>query len=71
MTLTIHLCADCGSTIYKTGSLALFDGVVIVQAGTLDAGLESPGPPGVELFVKDRIGWVEGVRGVGQMQGFT
>ena len=42
MTLTIHFCGDCGSTIYKTGTLEIFDGFAIVQGGTLDEGLVMP-----------------------------
>ena len=70
MTLTIHFCGDCGSTVYKTGTLDIFEGIAIVQGGTLDEGL-SNAVPGVELFVKNRAAWLPELRDVGQMQMFS
>ena len=54
--LTVHFCANCGCTIYKTHEK--FPGMVIVLAGTLDdAGVENTKPKS-ELYSKHRVGWL-------------
>jgi hypothetical protein len=73
MTLTIHFCSNCGSTIYKEGDGDNFKGTVIVQAGTLDKGdleLENVNV-GAELWVKQRGAWLGDMKGVAQLQEFS
>jgi hypothetical protein len=78
MLLTVHFCGECGTRIYKEGDREDFFGTVIVQAGTLDGdegGKKGMGigdfKVGVELWVKERVGWLEEVGGAGQCQEFA
>lgn len=64
----VHFCSKCGTTIYKNGD-GKFEGMVIVQAGTVDAGLDRV-EVGAELWVKQRAGWVKGLEGVVQLEEF-
>lgn len=69
MTLMIYFCENCGSTIYKEATAKQFDGVVLVQAGTLhDSELAAPG---AELYVSHRAGWLKPVGDTAQMLDFT
>jgi hypothetical protein len=79
MTLTIYFCENCGTKIYKEGSADAFKGIAIVQASTLDGrigekvegmGIEDV-KIGGELYVKDRVGWLQGRDGTGQMREFV
>ena len=79
MTLTIYFCENCGTKIYKDRSADAFQGIAIVQAGTLDGeirekiegmGIEDVKIQG-ELYVKDRVGWLQGRDGTGQMREFV
>jgi len=74
MTLTLHFCSRCGNTIYKEADAEAFKGVVIVQAGALDAAPGEMGladvKPGVELWVKQRVEWIKAFEGLGQCQEF-
>jgi hypothetical protein len=36
MNLTIFFCRDCGAGIYKEADADMFQGIVVVGAGTLD-----------------------------------
>ncbi|KAJ5466684.1 hypothetical protein N7539_009413 [Penicillium diatomitis] len=58
--LTVFFCGDCGSAVYKTHGL--FPEKVVLLAGTLDDadGLEQAKPQ-VELFVKHRPSWLNGL----------
>ncbi|PMD46988.1 hypothetical protein L207DRAFT_477886 [Hyaloscypha variabilis F] len=75
MTLTLHWCENCGTKIYKEGDAEAFKGIAIVQAGTLDegeGGLEiGEVKVGVELYVKDRVGWLGEREGTAQCQTFV
>jgi hypothetical protein len=73
MTLTVHFCSNCGSTVYKEADSEMFKGTVIVQAGTLDkGGMELDNvKPGAELWVKQRVPWLEDMKGVAQLQEFA
>ncbi|KAK7179984.1 hypothetical protein DPSP01_009848 [Paraphaeosphaeria sporulosa] len=63
--ITSHFCGDCGSTLFRETSA--FEGAKIVKIGTLDdANALSDLKPGVELFAKNRIPWVEAVAGAQQ-----
>jgi hypothetical protein len=73
MTLTVHFCDNCGSTLYKEGDSEVFKGVAIVQAGTLDGQemkLEDVNL-GAELYVKYRVGWLGEMKGTAQCQEFS
>ena len=79
MTLTIYFCENCGTKIYKEGSADAFKGIAIVQAGTLDGGVGEKVEGmriedvkiGGELYVKDRVRWLQGRDGTGQMKEFV
>jgi hypothetical protein len=79
MRLTIYFCENCETKIYKEGSADAFKGIAIVQAGTLDAGIgervERMGIEdvriGKELYVMDRVGWLQGRDGTGQTRKFV
>lgn len=73
MTLTTHFCSNCGSCVYKEGDSEAFKGTVIVQAGTLDkGGMElNDVKPGAELWVKQRVPWLEELKDVAQLQEFA
>jgi hypothetical protein len=75
MTLTLHFCENCGTKIYKEGDAEAFRGIAIVQAGTLDGedgGMElGDVKVGAELYVKDRVSWLEERKGTGQMTEFV
>jgi len=70
MKITLHMCGECGTAVYKEGDSDDLKGFAIVQAGTLDDGLDNAGP-GAELWVTHRANWLPGLEGVGQMQGFS
>lgn len=65
-TIVSHFCADCGSTLARTGEA--FPGAVIVKAGTLQGGIEKA-KPGAELFSPGRASWLGGVSGAQQVEG--
>ena len=74
MTLTIHFCEKCGTKIYKEGTADAFKNLFILQAGTLDAeggmGLDDVEVK-AELWVKERVKWLDAKEGLGQMQEFS
>ncbi|KAJ9643395.1 hypothetical protein H2199_004074 [Coniosporium tulheliwenetii] len=65
MRITLHMCAECGTMIYKEGDSDDLKGMAIVQAGTLDEGLSSANPD-AELWIKHRPEWLGELKGVGQ-----
>lgn len=76
MTLTVFFCSQCGTKIYKTGDAGAFVGTVIIQAGSLDTeclgGITLENVKiGAELYVKNRVGWLEGREGTAQCQEFA
>jgi len=74
MTLTLHWCENCGTKIYKEGDAEAFKGVAIVQAGTLDGeGGMGVGDvkPAVELWVSERVPWLQAREGTGQCLTFV
>ena len=83
MGLTLHWCEKCGTKIYKEGDAEEFKGLAIVQAGTLDGNGEGDGKggvegmglqdvrPGVELWVGDRVPWLQAREGTGQCATFV
>jgi hypothetical protein len=64
---TVHFCSKFGTTVYKTGD-GKFEGKAIVQAGTVDVGLDGV-QVGAELWAKQCAGWVTGLEGVVQLEG--
>jgi hypothetical protein len=72
MTLTIHFCSNCGSTLYKEGDSEALNGTAVVQAGSIDQGvtLDDLKVSG-ELFVSQRAPWVKPLEGAGQLQTFS
>ena len=67
MTLTLRFCGDCGSTLWKTGSIEPLQGLVIVEMGTLDDLSELDGlPPEAELYATYRAKWLPALPGVTQ-----
>jgi hypothetical protein len=67
---TTSFCDDCGTTVSKVvEGLDKFRDLVIVEAGTLDDGegfdaLEV----GMELYAKNRAGWVRSIDGAVQVE---
>lgn len=76
ITFTIHFCENCGTKIYKVGDSDGMKGVFIVQAGTLDLADGEKGlgikdvKVGAELWIKNRVGWLEEREGAMQCQEF-
>lgn len=76
--ITFYFCKTCGTKIYKKSDDSEdFKGVYIVQAGTLDKG-DAEGELGInevgpraELWVKNRVGWLNNLEGVRQAQEFS
>jgi hypothetical protein len=73
MTLTTHFCSNCGTCLYKEADSEQFKGTVIIQAGTLNkGGMELDDvKPAAELWVKQRVPWLEDMKGVAQLQEFA
>jgi hypothetical protein len=64
-----HFCSTCGTLMYRVG--ASFPGHSILRIGTVDDFNlhETKLRPQVELYTKDRVGWLHGVEGVKQIEG--
>jgi hypothetical protein len=77
ITFTIHFCETCATKIYKEGDSDGLKGVFIVQAGTLDLADGEKGmgikdvKVGAELWIKNRVGWLEERKGAMQCQEFS
>lgn len=57
-----NFCPNCGSTLWREGDA--FPGMKVIKAGVLDdANALENAKPGVELFVAERPGWVQGIPG--------
>ena len=68
---SILFCPDCGSAIYAEPHIERLEGVVILQAGTLDEPVEIlQMAPGKELNVKHRMGWMGRAEGAEQREGY-
>ena len=71
---TYKFCQKCATKIYKMNDEA-FKGIFVVQAGTLDDGTGGIGlgdmKPAAEMYVKYRVGWLEGMKGLEQAQEFA
>ncbi|KAJ6021156.1 hypothetical protein N7540_006660 [Penicillium herquei] len=71
MDLTLHFCQNCGTTIYKTATLDMFAGVLVLLAGTVDGGqgIEKAKPKS-ELWTKYRADWLSSLEEVAQVNEF-
>lgn len=58
-----HFCKTCGTLMYRVGGG--FPGCSILRLGTVDDFnlVETKLKPQSELFIKDRVGWFNGVQG--------
>lgn len=65
--MTSYFCADCGSTLFRTSEGIV--GVVMVKTGCLDDVDLDDMRPDVELFVRDKVGWLSPIIGAGQKEG--
>lgn len=72
ITFTYSFCPDCGRAIYKTGAADAFNGVMIIQAGSLDnmEDIDKWGPD-AELWVSKRVKWLHAMDGKAQMKEFS
>lgn len=70
MSIALYRCGECGTAIYKEGDSDDLKGMAIVQAGTLDEGLNSASPE-AELWIKHRAEWLGPLKGAGQMMEFA
>lgn len=72
MNLTIYFCENCSSRLYKEADAAEFQGIVLIQAGTLTdlAGLDDAQPE-AELWVKYRARWSPTVKNAMQLEQFA
>ncbi|RSL99797.1 hypothetical protein CDV31_012048 [Fusarium ambrosium] len=68
MTITLHFCPDCGTTMWKEASAPQFKGVKIVQAGTLTDPTNFTGKIDVELYAPERASWLAAVEGATQKE---
>lgn len=67
-TMTNYFCSTCGTLMYRVGEQ--FPGKSILRIGTVDDFTlhETKLKPRRELFVKDRVGWLNGVEGAEQIE---
>ncbi|GIZ42194.1 hypothetical protein CBER1_02574 [Cercospora berteroae] len=65
--ITSHICAECGTTLYREGPT--FGDAKVIKVGVLDGNALEQATPGVELYTKDRVSWVSAVSGAGQKVG--
>jgi hypothetical protein len=67
MALKLRFCGDCGSTLWKTGSMEPLQCLVIVEIGTLDDLAELDAlPPEAELYTTYRAKWLPALPGATQ-----
>jgi hypothetical protein len=59
-------CSNCGSSLYT--QLEVMPEMMFIKAGGLDGGKADLGTVDVELYVKDRVGFVGAVEGAKQDQ---
>lgn len=62
-----HFCSVCGTLMYRVGER--FPGQSILRIGTVDdfSLHETKLKPRVEIFAKDRVGWLSGAAGAKQV----
>ena len=60
-------CGKCGTGLFYRNA-AFLPGIVDIHSGTLDD--YSGNPPGAEIMVKDRVGWMDGVEALPKFQTF-
>ncbi|KAK4629425.1 hypothetical protein CLAFUW4_08151 [Fulvia fulva] len=70
-TMENHFCSVCGTVMYRIGSG--FPGMLIGRVATVDDFelMESVLKPEVEEYVENRVGWLKGVEGARQVEGFA
>jgi hypothetical protein len=63
--MTNHICADCGSLLYRTSTG--YPGKMVIKAGCID-GFDAAEEfvPDVEVFTRSRLSWVPAVEGAKQ-----
>ncbi|KAI3400578.1 hypothetical protein diail_2780 [Diaporthe ilicicola] len=68
--MTNFFCSTCGTLMYRVSSG--FPGKSILRIGTIDDFNlhETKLKPQVEFFVERRVGWLSGVEGAKQVEGF-
>ncbi|KAK5198528.1 hypothetical protein LTR92_000999 [Exophiala xenobiotica] len=68
--ITSCFCPDCGTTLFRYGdTFGGVNGMRIIKAGVLDdVNVINSSKPGAELFAPERITWVEGIEGAGQVE---
>jgi hypothetical protein len=66
--MTNYFCSTCGTLMYRVGEA--FPGMSILRIGTVDdfSLHETKLKPRREIFVKDRVGWLNAVDGVEQFE---
>lgn len=72
--LTSRFCADCGTTLYRScdDNIAVFNGHAIIKMGVMDCQATLNGmKPVAELFVGQRVGWMEPMKDIEQRAGMT
>lgn len=65
--ITFHLCGECGTTLFRSGTT--FGGANVVKAGVLDGNALDEAAPAVELYAKARTSWVPATSGARQKIG--
>jgi len=71
MKLTVFFCPECGSTLWKEANGDLFKGMKLIQAGTVsDAAAQLATGVDVELWVTQRVPWLQAIDGVAQKSQF-
>jgi len=59
-----YFCSTCGSSLYT--ELEVMPSMMFIKAGGLDGGKADLGHVDVELYVKDRVGFLGSVEGAKQ-----
>ncbi|KAI1801985.1 Mss4-like protein [Daldinia bambusicola] len=65
-----YFCSTCGTLMYRVGES--FPGMSILRLGAVDDFhlQETKMRPTVEYFIENRVGWLKGVEGIKQVEGF-
>ncbi|OAP58881.1 hypothetical protein AYL99_06178 [Fonsecaea erecta] len=68
-TMTNYFCSTCGTLMYRITSAR--PDMLVLRIGTVDDFHlhETKLKPQVEQFVKDRVGWLSGAKGIKQVEG--
>ncbi|XXG95606.1 1 3-beta-glucanosyltransferase gel4 [Hypoxylon texense] len=68
--ITSHFCGDCGTTLFRDGPS--FGDNKVIKVGTLDdLNALDDAKPTVELFVPNRVSWVQEIPGTAQKTTMT